>query len=370
MIIGVPKEVKENEYRVALTPVGAHTLRRDRHTVLVQRGAGLGSGFEDSEYRSAGAKILPTAADVWRRAEMIMKVKEPQPAEIKKIRAGQIVFTYFHFASSEALTRDTLRRKAICIAYETVELTNGSLPLLTPMSEVAGKLSAQEGAKFLEAPMGGRGVLMGGVPGTQPAEVLVIGGGVVGTAAATVAAGMGAQVTIADIDLDRLRYLDDVMPANITTLMSNPYNIESRTRSADLVIGAVLVVGAKAPNLVTRKMVKGMKKGAVIVDVAIDQGGCCETARPTSHAKPIYVVNDVVHYCVTNMPGAVPRTSTYALTNATLPYAQRIAKLGFPRCCRESEPLRLGLNMVDGHITYRAVAEAFKMRHAPVEKFL
>jgi alanine dehydrogenase len=286
------------------------------------------------------------------------------------MRGGQIVFTYFHFASSEKLTREVLKRKSICIAYETVEPGGNGLPLLTPMSEVAGKLAAQEGAKYLEAPQGGRGVLMGGVPGTQPAEVLVIGGGVVGTAAARVAAGMGAEVTIMDVNLDRLRYLDDVMPANVHTLMSNPHNIALRVRSADLIVGAVLVTGAKAPKLVTRGMVRTMKKGAVIVDVAIDQGGCCETAKPTSHGKPTYYVDGILHYCVTNMPGAVPRTSTYALTNATFPYALQIAKLGYPRCCRDSIALRRGLNMVDGLVTHKAVAQAFKLPYTPVEKVL
>jgi alanine dehydrogenase len=370
MIIGVPKEIKENEYRVALTPAGANALTKRRHTVLVERGAGLGSGFSDSEYREAGAKIVSDAEAVWRRAEMIMKVKEPLPVEHPRIREGQIVFTYFHFAADARLTKGVLKRNAICIAYETVEKADRSLPLLTPMSEVAGKLSVQEGAKYLEAPMGGRGVLLGGVPGTQPARVLVIGGGVVGTAAAKVAAGMGAEVTIMDLNLDRLRYLDDVMPANVTTLMSNPYNIASRVQFADLVVGAVLVVGAKAPRLVTKRMLKTMKPGSVIVDVAIDQGGCFETSKPTTHGKPIYVVDGVVHYCVANMPGAVARTSTYALTNATLPYALQIAGKGFPRCCKENRELLLGLNMCDGHITYDAVAKAFGLPFSPAEKFL
>lgn len=370
MIIGVPKEIKESEFRVALTPGGANTLVKRRHTVLVERGAGLGSGFTDAEYREAGARIVARVDEIWRRAEMIIKVKEPLPSEIGKIRPGQIVFTYFHFASSEALTKAVLRRRAICIAYETVELPNRSLPLLTPMSEVAGKLAVQEGAKFLEAPMGGRGMLLGGVPGTEPARVLIIGGGIVGTAAAKVAAGMGAEVTIMDVSLERLRYLDDILPPNVTTLMSNPYNIAARVREADLVIGAVLVVGAKAPRLVTRRMLKTMKPGSVIVDVAIDQGGCCETSRPTTHARPTYVVDGVVHYCVANMPGSVARTSTYALTNATLPYALAIADKGFPRCCREDGALLKGLNMVDGHITYEAVAKAAGLPFTPAERFV
>jgi alanine dehydrogenase len=370
VIVGVPKEIKENEFRVALTPVGVHLLRRGRHTVLIEKGAGLSSGFTDREYRESGATIVAKAADVWRRADMIMKVKEPQPREVSKMREGQIVFTYFHFASSEELTRGCLRRKSICIAYETVEESGRRLPLLTPMSEVAGKLAAQEGAKYLEAPQGGRGVLLGGVPGTARGEVLVLGGGVVGTAAATVAAGMGARVTIMDINLDRLRYLEEVMPANVKTLMSNPFTIASRAKRADVVIGAVLVVGAKAPKLVTRAMVRDMNPGSVIVDVAIDQGGCCETSRPTTHADPVYKVDEVVHYCVTNMPGSVPRTSTYALTNATLPYALEIANRGFPRCCRESRGLLCGLNMVNGHVTYEAVAKAFGLAHRPAEDFL
>jgi alanine dehydrogenase len=368
MIIGVPKEIKENEYRVALTPGGANTLVRRRHTVLMEKGAGQGSGFHDAEYREAGARIVNSAAEIWRRADMIVKVKEPLAKEISQIREGQIVFTYFHFASSEALTKGVLRRRAICIAYETVELPNRTLPLLMPMSEVAGKLAVQEGAKFLEAPMGGRGMLLGGVPGTERARVLILGGGIVGTAAAKVAAGMGAEVTIMDLSLERLRYLDDILPANVTTMMSNPYNIAARVREADLVIGAVLVVGAKAPKLVTRRMLKTMKPGSVIVDVAIDQGGCFETSHATTHSKPTYVVDGVLHYCVANMPGSVARTSTYALTNATLPYAIQIADRGFPRCCRDNRALLCGLNMVDGLVTYEAVAKAAGLPFTPAEK--
>jgi alanine dehydrogenase len=370
MIVGVPKEIKNNEYRVGMVPAGVRTLHKAGHTVLIEKSAGEGSGITDQEYVGAGAEIVDTADEVYARADMIVKVKEPLAEEFGRIRPGQIIFTYFHFASSLELTEGMMATKAVCIAYETISTPDGKLPLLTPMSEVAGRMSIQEGAKYLEKPMKGRGILLSGVPGVAPAEVVILGGGVVGSNAAKVAAGLGAQVTILDVSLDRLRYLDDIMPPNVVTLMSNEYNIRARLKSADLVVGAVLVVGARAPKLVTRDMLSLMKPGAVIVDVAIDQGGCVETAKPTTHADPIYIVDHVVHYCVANMPGAVGRTSTYALTNVTLPYALKIANLGFPKCAKEDPSLASGVNMVDGVITCRPVAEAFnKPDYVPVEKF-
>lgn len=366
MVIGVPKEIKNNENRVALTPSGAHELAMHGHKVCVQTSAGTNSGFADEDYIAAGAEILPSIEDVYAAAEMVMKVKEPIEPEYALVRRGQLVFTYFHFASSEALTRAMITSGAVCCAYETVERGDGTLPLLIPMSEIAGRMAAQEGAYYLERPRGGRGILMGGVPGVRPAKVVVIGGGVVGTAAARVAAGMGADVTICDISLRRLSYLADVMPANVRTLMSNPFNLREEVRRADLVIGSVLIPGASAPKLVTAEMVRGMKRGAVIVDVAIDQGGCCETSHPTTHENPTYYVDGVLHYAVANIPGAVPCTSTAALTNATLPYAVQLADKGWKRACRESMELYRGLNVVEGKVTYQGVAEAWNLPYDPL----
>lgn len=359
MIIGIPKEIKSNENRVSLVPVGAQTLKQHGHTVLVEEHAGVGSGFDDESYVRAGAQIVATPQEIYSRADMIMKVKEPLSSEYGYIRAGQIVFTYFHFASSRGLTDAMMASRCVAIAYETVQRSDGSLPLLIPMSEVAGRMAPQEGAKYLEKSMGGRGILLGGVPGTEPADVAVLGGGIVGTNAAKIAAGFGARVTILDNNLYRLRYLDDVMPRNVTTMMSNPYNILKSVRKADLVIGAVLIPGAKAPHLVTRDMLKEMKPGSVIIDVSVDQGGCVETCKPTTHEDPTYVIDGVVHYCVANMPGAVPFTSTVALTNATLPYAVQIADQGYAKAISTNNEIRLGLNMIDGKITYQGVADAF-----------
>lgn len=370
MKIGVPKEIKTNENRVALTPIGAEVLRRHGHKIFVETNAGMGSGFTDADYKKVDATILKTPKQVFDTADMIMKVKEPIKPEYNLIREGQVVFTYFHFASSKELTQAMMKSKCIAVAYETVQKEDGSLPLLIPMSEVAGRMAPQEGAKYLERTMGGRGVLLGGVPGTAPANVVVLGGGIVGTNAAKIAAGFGAQVTIMDNNLYRLRYLDDVMPKNVTTMMSNPYNIRSAIASADLVIGAVLIAGAKAPKLITKDMLKLMKKGSVIVDVSVDQGGCIETCKPTTHENPTYVVDGVVHYCVANMPGAVPFTSTIALTNATLPYAVELANKGWYTACVESEELKLGLNMIDGEIVYKGVADAFNFRYTDVNTML
>ena len=359
MIVGVPKEIKTNENRVALVPAGCEALVDDGHTVFIEKDAGIGSGFSDQDYLKAGGKILETADQVWATAEMIMKVKEPIAVEWPRMRAGQLIYTYFHFAAAEELTRAVIASKAVAVAYETVQLPNGDLPLLTPMSEVAGRMAVQEGAKYLERVYGGRGVLLGGVPGVAPADVIIIGGGVVGINAAKMAAGMGANVTILDLSLDRLRYLDDVLPANVTTMYSNRYNILGAIQRADLVVGAVLIAGAKAPRLIRREDLKIMKQGAVIVDVAVDQGGCVETIKPTTHENPIYFVDGVLHYAVANMPGGVPRTSTLALTNATLPYARKLAKLGWKAACQKDGALRLGLNVVAGQVVYPGVAEAF-----------
>lgn len=361
MIIGVPKEIKNNENRVALTPAGAKELVKNGHTVYVQHTAGENSGFPDVEYEKAGAKILPTIEDVYSIAEMIIKVKEPIAYEYPLVRKGQLLFTYFHFACDEALTRAMLASGATCLAYETVEAKDHTLPLLIPMSEVAGRMSVQEGARFLEKPQGGKGILLGGVPGVKPAKVLVLGGGVVGHNAALMAAGLGADVTITDISLPRLRYLSDTMPKNIKTLYSSAHNIEQELPTTDLVIGAVLIPGAKAPHLVSRDMLKLLRKGSVLVDVAIDQGGCFETSRPTTHAEPIFEVDNIIHYCVANIPGAVPQTSTLALTNATLPYAIKLANKGWEKACAEDAGLKLGLNIIDGKVVYPAVAEAFGM---------
>jgi alanine dehydrogenase len=370
MIIGVPKEVKNNENRVALIPAGTQELVKRGHTVYVQSGAGTGSGFADEHYAQAGAKILPLAEEVFSASEMIMKVKEPIEQEYKLIKKDQLVFTYFHFASYEPLTHAMIKSGAVCLAYETVERVDGSLPLLIPMSEVAGRMSVQEGAKYLEKPMKGRGILLGGVPGVKPAKVLILGGGVVGTNAAKIAAGMGADVTIMDVNLNRLRYLDDVMPKNVHTMVSNEYSIREMVKDHDLIIGGVLIPGAKAPKLITRDMLKTMRPGTVLVDVAIDQGGCIETCKPTTHEDPIFIIDDVVHYCVANMPGAVPYTSTLALTNATLPYAIRLANQGWKKACADSNELKSGLNIIQGEIVYKAVAEAFHLPHTDVKKFL
>jgi alanine dehydrogenase len=370
MIIGVPKEIKPNEHRVAVVPAGVELLVAAGHTVYVQAGAGEGSGFADRDYAEAGGRLVGSAAEIWQSAELIIKVKDPVPSEWPLMRPGQVIYTYFHFAASEALTRAVIASKAVAVAYETVQTANRELPLLTPMSEVAGRMAVQEGARYLEKVHGGRGVLLGGVPGVAPAEVVILGGGVVGINAAKMAAGMGAHVTILDISLDRLRYLDDVLPANVDTVYSNRHNILEAVARADLVIGAVLVTGAKAPKLLLRDDLKRMKPGAVIVDVAVDQGGCVETIRPTTHEDPVYVVEGVVHYGVANMPGGVPRTSTLALTNATLPYALKLARYGWREACRRDPALRLGLNVVEGQVVYPGVAEAFGLELVPVERVL
>ncbi len=367
MIIGVPKEIKNNENRVALTPAGAQELVKRGHTLYIQHSAGESSGFSDCAYEAVGAKILPTIEEVYAIAEMIVKVKEPIEPEYKLIKRGQLLFTYFHFASSEALTLAMIERGAVCCAYETVERADRSLPLLIPMSEVAGRMATQEGAYYLERPRGGKGILLGGVPGVKPAKVFVIGAGVVGTAAARMAAGLGADVTISDISLPRLSYLADVMPANVKTLMSNEYNIREELKSADLVIGSVLIPGAKAPKLVTRDMLSSMQKGAVMVDVAIDQGGCFETSHATTHQEPTYEVDGIVHYAVANIPGAVPYTSTLALTNATLPYVIALSDKGWRRACADSAELRLGLNVVEGKVVYRGVSEAWGLPYSELE---
>ncbi len=370
MIIGVPKEIKNNENRVALTPAGAKELIKRGHQVYVQQSAGLGSGFSDQDYSAVGASLLPTIEATYQIAEMIMKVKEPIESEYKLIKPNQLLFTYFHFASYEPLTKAMVASKAICLAYETVEKADRSLPLLVPMSEVAGRMAIQKGANYLEKPLGGRGILLGGVPGVLPAKVLILGGGIVGTQAAWMAAGLGADVIIMDLSLPRMRYLADVMPANVKTMMSNEFNIREQIKEADLIIGAVLIPGAKAPHLITKEMLKDMKKGAVVVDVAVDQGVCIETCKPTTHENPTYVIDDVVHYCVANMPGAVPYTSTLALTNATLPYAIQLADKGWKKAAQENADLVPGLNVIQGDIVYKAVAEAFAMPYTPVEKYL
>ena len=359
MIIGIPKEIKNNENRVALTPAGAKELVKRGHTVYIQHTAGENSGFPDSAYVEAGAQILPSISDVYQTAAMNVKVKEPIASEYSLVRKGQLVFTYFHFASDEKLTLAMMDSGSICLAYETVENPDGTLPLLIPMSEVAGRMSIQEGARFLEKPQGGKGILLGGVPGVKPARVLVLGGGIVGHSAALMAAGLGADVTIADISLPRLRYLEQIMPANVKTLYSSTHNIETELPYTDLVIGAVLIPGAKAPHLITKEMLQLMKAGSVLVDVAIDQGGCFETSHPTTHADPVYTVDTIVHYCVANIPGAVPQTSTLALTNATLPYVLKLADKGWKEACKEDKSLYPGLNIIEGKIVYPAVAEAF-----------
>lgn len=370
MIVGVLKEIKTEENRVCMTPAGVEVMKSHGHLVLVEAGAGVGSGFPDEDYLTAGAEVVASNTEVFARADMLMHVKEPQPSEYDLIRPGQIFFTYFHFAASEQLTQAMLKTGATCIAYETIEKPDGSLPLLTPMSEVAGRMAAQQGAKYVERAQGGRGILLGGVPGVPPATVLVIGGGVVGTHAAQMACGLGAKVYLLDMNLDRLRHLSEVMPKNCFPMMSSPAAIRDLVKEADVVIGAVLLHGAKAPKLVTREMLKTMKPGAVLVDVAIDQGGCFETSRPTTHTEPIFVVDGVVHYCVANMPGAVPLTSTVALTNATLPYAVKIATKGWKQVVREDAGIKAGVNIVNGLVTYQGVAEAFDMDYVPVDEAL
>jgi alanine dehydrogenase len=366
MRVGVPKEVKADEYRVSMMPVGAESLVKAGHDVFVETTAGVASGFADENYEKVGATIVATHEEVFANSDMIIKVKEPQPQEIGLFRPGQIVFTYFHFAADQRLLQACLEAEITAIAYETIHDRAGRLPCLTPMSEIAGKMSIQEGAKYLERPMMGRGILLGGVPGVAPAHVVVLGAGVVGTHAAKVAAGLGAQVALMDINLDRLRYLDDVMPANVKTIFSDAHTVRDNLLLADLVIGAVLIPGAKAPRLVTKKDLTKMKNGSVIVDVAIDQGGCIETSRPTTHQQPTFVVEGVVHYCVTNMPGAVGRTSTIALCNATLPYAMRIAGKGFEKAAEEDPGFAEGINLVGGRVTNSAVAESFHMQCQPV----
>jgi alanine dehydrogenase len=370
MKIGVPKEIKTNENRVALVPAGAASLVASGHTVMMEKGAGEGSGFPDSAYTSVGATIGADADTVWRETDMIMKVKEPIKPEWSRMKKGQVIFTYFHFAADKELTLAHLKSGAICIAYETVEEQSHELPLLTPMSEVAGRMAVQEGAKYLEKLYGGRGVLLGGVPGVAPAKVVILGGGIVGINAAKMAAGLGAKVTVLDLSLERLRYLSDVMPANVTLIYSNRHNILEQISTADLVVGAVLIHGAVAPRLIRREDLKTMQPGAVIVDVAIDQGGCVETIKATTHENPTYVVDGIIHYGVANMPGGVPRTSTLALTNATLPYAKQIANKGWKQALKENPALKKGLNIVDGKVTYPAVAEAFALPYTPPDSYL
>jgi len=370
MIVGVPKEIKTEEYRVAITPSGVHTLTQFGHKVIIEHNAGLGSGFFDDEFKKAGAEIVEKREEIFERAEMILKVKEPLPEEYPLLREGQILFTYLHLAASRELTEALLQRKIVGIAYETVELEDGSLPLLIPMSEVAGKMATQEGAKYLEKPQGGYGVLLGGIPGVPPAKVVIIGGGTVGSNSAWVAAGMGADVTILDINPQRLRYLSEVMPPNVKTLISTEYNIKECLATADLVILGVLIHGAKAPKLIKREYLSLMKRGSVIVDVAIDQGGSAETSRPTTHRDPVYEVDGIMHYCVANMPGAVPRTSTFGLTNVTIPYALKLANLGWEKAVKEDKALMKGVNLLKGHLTYPAVAEAFGMPYTPVEELI
>ncbi len=370
MIVGILKEIKTEENRVAMTPAGVEVLRQGGHTVLVEASAGIGSGLSDAEYSAHGAEIVLSAKEIFSRADMVMHVKEPLEPEYGMIRRDQIIFTYLHLAAAEGLTRALMASGSVCIAYETIQKADGSLPLLTPMSEVAGRMAIQQGAKYLEMTQGGDGILLGGVPGVDPGMVLILGGGVVGINAAKMACGLGARVYLLDVDLDRLRYLSDVMPSNCFLLMSNPAAIRDLITRADVVVGAVLIPGAKAPKLITRDMLKTMKKGAVLVDVAIDQGGCFETSKATTHGNPIYILDGVVHYCVANMPGAVPKTSTQALTNATLPYALEIANRGWRNAMKENPEIRLGANVVGGKVTCKGVAEAFGMEYTPIEGLL
>ena len=370
MLVGIPKEIKNNEFRVGMTPSGVNSFIRNGHTVYVQKGAGLGSGFNDKLYTDVGAKILNSIEEIYSIAELIIKVKEPLKIEYPLIKKNQIIYTFFHFASSKDLTEAMIKSQAICIAYETVENNDKSLPLLTPMSEVAGRMATQQGAKFLEKPQSGFGILLGGVPGVKPANVIILGGGVVGTQAAKMAAGLGANVTIFDINLDRLRTLDDIMPKNINTQFSNTYNIKEALKTAHLVIGAVLIPGAKAPNLISKKMLKDLNKGTVLVDVAVDQGGCFETTHPTTHENPTYIIDDVLHYSVANMPGAVPSTSTEALTNATISRGLSIANKGWKQACLEDKSLKYGLNIVNGDVVYQGVADAFNLKHVDIKEVL
>jgi alanine dehydrogenase len=370
MIVGILKEIKAEENRVAMTPAGVEVMKHNGHTLLVEKDAGVGSGFDDASYVEAGAEIVDNPKEIFDRAEMVMHVKEPLAPEYDLIREGQIVFTYLHLAAAEELTRALIQSRAVCIAYETIQKADRSLPLLTPMSEVAGRMAIQQGAKYLEMAQGGHGILLGGVPGVDPGNVVVIGGGIVGINAAKMACGLGAKVYLLDMNLDRLRYLSDVMPANCFLLYSSPATIRDLVTRADVVVGAVLIPGTKAPRLVTREMLKTMKPGAVLVDVAIDQGGCFETSRATTHADPIYTVDGVVHYCVANMPGAVPKTSTMALTNATLPYAVEIANKGWQAAMRENQEIKLGANVVNGEVTYKGVAEAFDLDLVSIDTLL
>jgi alanine dehydrogenase len=370
MIVGILKEIKTEENRVCMTPAGVEVMIHHGHDMRVEKNAGAGSGFTDEAYVRAGARIIDTPKEIFDTADMVMHVKEPLPPEYDLIRDGQIVFTYLHLAADETQTRALIKSKSVSIAYETIQKADGSLPLLTPMSEVAGRMAIQQGAKYLEMAQGGHGVLLGGVPGVDPGTVVVIGGGVVGVNAAKMACGLGAKVYLLDMNLDRLRYLSDVMPANCYTLMSSPATVRKLVKQADVVVGAVLIPGAKAPKLVTRDMLKTMKKGSVLVDVAIDQGGCFETSKATTHGKPTYVVDDVVHYCVANMPGAVAKTSTLALTNATLPYAVEIANKGWKKAMLENNEIKLGANVIGGKVTYKAVAEAFNLDYTPIEALI
>ncbi len=370
MIVGTVREVKDNEYRVGLTPGGVASLVQDGHRVLVERGAGEGSGISDAEYAAVGAEIVPSAAKVWSQAELIVKVKEPVPEEYPYLRPGLVLFTFLHLAANEALTRRLIESGVTGIAYETVELADGSLPLLEPMSEIAGRMAVQVAAHYLEKMNGGRGKLLGGIPGVRPSDVVIIGGGTVGTNAAQVALGMGAHVTVLDIDVERLRYLSQILHGSLTTLYSDPHSIANSVAYADVVIGAVLIKGGKAPTLVTREMVRTMKSGSVIIDVAVDQGGCVETSHPTTHSNPTYFVDGVLHYAVANMPGAVPRTSTFALANATIPYVRQLAKLGFEQAVRHNPALARGVNIHRGQVTYEAVAQAFGLVYQPLNQIL
>jgi alanine dehydrogenase len=369
MNVGVPREIKSDEYRVALTPAGALELNRSGHSVLIEQGAGEGSAFRDADYESVGARV-GSVDEVWAESELVLKVKEPLPDEYRRLREGQVLFTYLHLAASEELTRALMASGAACVAYETVETDDRALPLLAPMSEIAGRLAAQAGATFLEKPLGGRGLLLGGVPGVAPGEVVVIGGGMVGYNAAVIALGLGAQVTILERSIDRMRHLEEVLGARVTLLMSSSLQIQESVAAADVVVGAVLIPGALAPKLISREMVSGMKEGSVIADVAIDQGGCVETSRPTTHSDPVFVVDGVIHYCVANMPGAVPITSTKALTNATLPYVEEIADHGLRDAIARDPALARGVNVIEGKITYEAVAEAHGLEHTPLEDVL
>ena len=370
MLVGILKEIKAEENRVCMTPAGVEVMNANGHAILVEKGAGNGSGYNDAMYIKAGAEMVDTPKEIFDRSDMVMHVKEPLPSEYELIREGQIVFTYLHLAAAEELTLALIKSKSISIAYETIQKPDRSLPLLTPMSEVAGRMAIQQGAKYLEMAQGGHGVLLGGVPGVDPGNVVVIGGGIVGVNAAKMACGLGAKVYILDMSLDRLRYLSDVMPANCFNLFSSPATLRELITTADVVVGAVLIPGAKAPKLITREMLKTMKPGSVLVDVAIDQGGCFETSKATTHGDPIYVVDGVVHYCVANMPGAVPRTSTMALTNATLPYAVEIANKGWKKAMQESNEIKLGANVIDGKVTYKAVAEAFDLEYISIDSLL